>query len=119
MPAAAMASLALVGLVSVVWLASGWWQARVLPAGTLPRPALASRHASSASSQLPAQPSATPAVSFVLSGIMDQGGEKMAVVNNTIVQDGDLVDGARVLEVRSDSVWLRTKNQDVILKTGR
>ena len=50
---------------------------------------------------------------------MDQGGEKVAVVNNTIVQAGDLVDGARVLEVRSDSVWLRWKKQDVILKTAR
>ena len=58
-------------------------------------------------------------IAFVLNGVMDQGGEKVAVVNNTIVQAGDLVDGARVLEVRSDSVWLRAKNQDVILKTNR
>ena len=58
-------------------------------------------------------------LAFVLSGIMEQRGEKVAIVNNTIVQAGDLVDGARVLEVRSDSVWLRAKNQDVILKTNR
>ena len=58
-------------------------------------------------------------MAFVLNGIMNQGGEKVAIVNNTIVQTGDLVDGARVLEVRSDSVWLRAKNQDTILKTNR
>jgi hypothetical protein len=63
--------------------------------------------------------SAAAAPAFVLSGILEQGGEKVAVVNNTIVQAGDLVDGARVLEVRSDSVSLRWKNQDVILKTAR
>ena len=117
MPAAVIASLALVGLLSLAWMAGAWWRTRRLS----PETTLAGQPTLSQSFERlsrPIRPLAnTPA--FLLSGIMDQGGEKVAVVNNTIVQAGDLVDGARVLEVRSDSVWLRWKNQDVILKTAR
>ena len=118
-PAAVMASFALIGLLVAAWLAGAvWWQTR--PSGS---PATVS-----SSSSRPSLPrlnfsarsvSTSVPIAFVLNGIADQGGEKVAVVNNTIVQAGDLVDGARVLEVRSDSVWLRAKNQDVILKTNR
>ena len=119
MPAAVIASLAVVGLVSVVWQASMWWQARTVPTGTAARPAQGPRPMFSIPSKPAVPRTAVSMPAFVLSGIMDQGGEKVAVVNNTIVQAGDLVDGARVLEVRSDSVYLRAKNQDVILKTSR
>lgn len=125
-PAAVIASLALVGLLSLAWAAGGWWarpgtsEPPAEPHGQSPWPdgGVAQMPQPFGFRRQPDMPAAA-APAFVLSGIMDQGGEKVAVVNNTIVQAGDVVDGARVLEVRSDSVWLRLKNQDVILKTTR
>ena len=118
MPVAAMASLAVAGLLSLAWQTGGWWRAQV--SRTEPTTRAVSRGGPSASLSSPVPtPAESSQPAFSLSGIVEQGGAKMAVVNNTIVQAGDLVDGARVLEVRRDSVWLRTKNQDVILKTNR
>ena len=118
MPVAAMASLAVAGLLSLAWQTGGWWRAQVSRPEPTTRAVSPLAKGASLRSAVPT-PAESSQPAFSLSGIVEQGGAKMAVVNNTIVQAGDLVDGARVLEVRRDSVWLRTKNQDVILKTNR
>jgi hypothetical protein len=50
-------------------------------------------------------PSASPAT-FVLEAISTQNGEPVAVVNGRLVREGDTVDGARIVKIRSDSVEL-------------
>ena len=127
MLAAVVASLALIGLLGAAWLAGAVWrqanpshpELSESPAPIPPSPATSAMRRSPFSAQPARVAPASAPMAFVLNGIMNQGGEKVAIVNNTIVQTGDLVDGARVLEVRSDSVWLRAKNQDTILKTNR
>ena len=53
---------------------------------------------------------------FVLSGISALGGDRYAIVNDKIVQQGDSVDGAHVKDILDREVVLETRSGEIKLK---
>ena len=53
---------------------------------------------------------------FILNGIFSSKGEKLALINNLIVKEGDLLLGARVLHIYSNKVELDTDGQKITLR---
>ncbi|MBI4358162.1 MAG: hypothetical protein HY584_02585 [Candidatus Omnitrophica bacterium] len=53
---------------------------------------------------------------FALSGISSTGGERYAIVNGAIVQEGDSIDGAHVIQILDREVVLETRSGEIKLK---
>ena len=53
---------------------------------------------------------------YTLSGISSSGGERYAIVNGAIVQEGDSVDGAHVKQILDREVVLETRLGEIKLK---
>lgn len=51
-----------------------------------------------------------------LKGIMDYAGERIALINNEILKEGDYINGARVVRITKNSVELFLKDKIIILK---
>lgn len=54
--------------------------------------------------------------SLDLKGIMDSGGERIALINSEILRVGDYINGARVIRITKNSVELVLKDKIIILK---
>lgn len=54
---------------------------------------------------------------YVVSFIRSGGSQPMAVVNNTVVHVGDVIDGARVVHVNRDSVTLLVDGEERVIRT--
>lgn len=53
---------------------------------------------------------------FDLKGIMDMGGERIALINDEIMKVGDYINGAKVARITKDTVELFLENKEIILK---
>ncbi|MFZ5800003.1 MAG: hypothetical protein ACOY3D_01315 [Candidatus Omnitrophota bacterium] len=63
---------------------------------------------------IPQKPRA--AATLDLKGIMDSAGERIALINNEILKEGDYINGARVIRITKNSVELFRKDKIIILK---
>ncbi len=59
-----------------------------------------------------------PSDNLVLSGISLKGNRAMAIVNRTVVREGDDVFGMKVLAIERDRVVFAKNNNEVILRIG-
>jgi hypothetical protein len=53
---------------------------------------------------------------FRLSGILYDNQKPMAIINNRIVEEGSLINGARLLEIQPNYVRLSLKGEELQLK---
>jgi len=56
---------------------------------------------------------------FVLNGIFVSGNEAYAIVNNQIVRENELIDGAQVKKITARNVEINYKGETIGLSTGR
>ena len=60
----------------------------------------------------------SPIEQFTLKGIMGSDGNRIAMINNSIVRTGDKIAGAEVVEIRDYEVILKYSGKKYILKIG-
>ncbi|MFH1753102.1 MAG: hypothetical protein ABH875_02870 [Candidatus Omnitrophota bacterium] len=53
---------------------------------------------------------------FTLNGIIEGGGESLAMINNTILKKGDLYQGGQVISITKDSVTLFYRDKEITLR---
>lgn len=68
---------------------------------------------------LPEEEKKAPETAFVLSGIFFSDNDGYALVNNQIVRENDLVDGAKVARITANTVELDSAGKLIILSTRR
>ncbi len=54
----------------------------------------------------------SPIAHWHLNAVWNQTGMRLAVINNHVYQEGDLVQGFKLLRISADEVWLRITNHD-------
>jgi len=57
-----------------------------------------------------------PFSSLELTGIMEGGGEALAIINDNILRKGDTVKGAEIVSIDEDSVTLLNRGKEVVLR---
>lgn len=72
-----------------------------------------------AKQELPAEEKKPAEVNFILNGIFVSDNDGYALVNNQIVRENDLVDGAKVVKITANTVELNNNGKLVSLSTGR
>ncbi len=55
---------------------------------------------------------------FVLTGVQWINGKPIAVINNIIHREGDVVDGKKITKIEKDYIVLRDENKEYILRIG-
>lgn len=65
------------------------------------------------------EPKKEPLHPFVLNGIFFSQGEGYALINNQIVKEGDMVDGAKVLKITLEEIALDAEGSMITLYAGR
>ncbi len=75
----------------------------------------------STSSPLNAEPEIKPKaeVNFVLNGIFFSGNDTYALINNQIVRNGDLIEGAKIIKITVKTVEIDNAGQIITLSTLR
>lgn len=53
---------------------------------------------------------------LALTGIMTRGDKRVAIINHLFVQEGDSIQGAKVLRIEDDRVLLKRDNQEINLR---
>lgn len=77
-------------------------------------------HPPAASVQTSAQKNSQPdSPALILNGIITMDEEKLALINNQIIKEGDYLDGKRVLSISMDEVELFDKGEIIVLKNKR
>lgn len=57
--------------------------------------------------------------SLILNGVVEGGGEPLAIINGSILQIGETVAGATLLEIKKDTARLRWRDQEIVIRTTR
>lgn len=53
---------------------------------------------------------------LTLTGILKRGDKRVAIINRMFVREGDLIQGAKVLQIEGNQVVLRQDHQEIILR---
>lgn len=60
----------------------------------------------------------SPAKGLSLTGILIRGASKTAIINHTLIQEGEEIQGFTILKIESDKVLLQDKTNEVMLRLG-
>jgi hypothetical protein len=66
----------------------------------------------------PVEPKYEKVVEFKLNAIIIDAKRRIAIINNTIVKPGDIIEGAVVLSIAKTMVVLKVNNENVVLSTN-
>ena len=118
-----MVNWAVIGLIggaavgAIVWIAWGYWAP----------PAVSQPVAAQSTQAVRAPAIAEPAIRalsrralppvLALNGVVEGTGEPLAIVNGSMLRVGDTIEGATLIEIKTDTVTLRWRDQELILRT--
>ena len=87
-----------------------------LPPKESPAPAMISGYAPFSSTSVFLKTEAKNVPKFLLNGVMYLEGGPQAIVNNAVVKEGDVVEGARVVKINRNDVIMRFKDEEITLR---